>query len=281
MLALFLYGVLGLFVGAAVNRAADNLPPPGRRSLLAAPRCAYCDAAREPVEQIGVLSALLLRGRCHACHAPLPLRAPLAEIGCALLFAFLWDRLGPGPLLAVESFFTAILLLIAIVDLEQRLILNVVVLPATVVALLVSPITLANQMGLFGSAPLRLVLAAVSGALTGYLVTLGIYGLGGLFGWLVARARNSTLNEVAFGLGDVKLAGLVGALVGFPAIAFALVYTILLGGVGAAAYVAFRLVARRGYSAFMAIPYGPFFVVTGWAFMLWGGPIVNRLLFGA
>src|SRR5919202_773078 len=95
MLSTVFYALLGLLVGALINRAAENLPPPGRRSLLTAPRCLYCDAPREPLEQIGILSYLLWRGRCHNCHSPLPLRAPLVEIASALLFGLLWEQFGP------------------------------------------------------------------------------------------------------------------------------------------------------------------------------------------
>jgi leader peptidase (prepilin peptidase)/N-methyltransferase len=275
---LFLYAFFGLLVGIVINRASDNLPPPARRSLVAAPQCAYCGTPRATLEQFGIVSFLVGRAHCHNCHAPLPLRAPLVEIATALLFAFLWDRFGASVNLVVLSFFTAILLLILVIDVEHRLILNVVILPATLLALIASPLTMLNQVTL-ASTPFHLLLIrSALGAAIGYIVVYGIYFFGGLFAKLMSRARGKALNEVAFGLGDVKLAGLVGALVGFPAIFFVLVYAILLGGVGALAAIAFQLAVRRRYSAFMAIPYGPFFVIAGWVLMIWGRDIVRGFL---
>jgi Type IV leader peptidase family. len=116
--------------------------------------------------------------------------------------------------------------------------------------------------------------------LPGYGVTLGIYYLGALFLRLINRGRAQKINTVAFGMGDVKLAGLLGALVGFPAIIYVLIYAILLGGIGAALVILTRLATRRGYSAYMAIPYGPYLILAGGAFLYFGNELFARL-FGA
>jgi leader peptidase (prepilin peptidase) / N-methyltransferase len=262
MLPLLLYALVGFLAGIVVNRAADNLPPPARRSLLEAPRCRYCGMPREWWEQSGLLSFLSLHGHCHHCHAPLPLRAPVVELLTAVLFGYLWSRFGPGQFVLTYSFFTAILLLITIIDLEHRLILNVVVLPATLLALFVRPLDLLLR------APMPTLLDWLYGLVLGYAVVFGIYLLGNFLARLVGRARGSPLDEVAFGLGDVKLAGLVGGLVGFPTILFTLFYTILLGGLVGLGVILFQLLVRRRYAAFMAIPYGPFFTITTWLFLM-------------
>ncbi len=258
-----LYALVGLFVGVLVNRAADNLPPPDRRPFLAEPRCAHCQTPRTRIEQSGLLSYLLLRARCHNCGAPRSLRAPLVELAAALLFGFLWTQFGPGLRLLAYSFFTAILLLITIIDMEHRLILDVVVLPSTLLVLLLHPFVILNE-------PLHLIyLDALIAAAMGYLIVYGIYLFGALFAQLMAR-RGRALGEVAFGFGDVKLAGLIGGLLGFPAILSALVYGILLGGVVSFFVLIFQMIVRRRYSAFMAIPYGPFFTTVAWIFLVGG-----------
>lgn len=215
-------------------------------------------------EQIGVVGFLFLRDRCSGCRSPLPLRAPVVEVASLLLFAFLWNRFGASVNIVGYALFTSILLLITVIDLDHRLILNVVVLPATIVAFLLSPI-MRDQ-----ATPALSLLNALLGAAVGYILVLGIYFLGRLFARVMSRARGRDLDEVAFGLGDVKLAGLVGALVGFPSIIVALVYTILLGGVVSFMVLLFQLMVRRRYAAFMAIPYGPFFTITAWTLMIWG-----------
>ncbi len=262
MLSTFLFALLGFFVGVLLNRAADNLPPPERRSVLQAPRCRHCSTPLEWWEQSGLLRYLLFRSHCRKCNAPLPLRAPILELVTAVLFGYIWSQFGPGWLAVMNSFFTAILLLITVVDLEHRLILNVVVLPATLLAILIKPIELIIRN------PVGVLQDWLLGALTGYVVVFGIYLLGALFAQVMGRLRGQLIDEVPFGFGDVKLAGLVGALVGFPTIFFALFYAILFGGIGGVGVLLFQFIVRRRYSAFMAIPYGPFFTLSAWLFMM-------------
>ncbi|MBI4674656.1 MAG: prepilin peptidase [Chloroflexi bacterium] len=266
----FLYALVGIFVGMVINRAADNLPPPARRSLWVTPRCPYCDTPRSILEQSGIVSFVLRRDKCHNCAAPLSLRAPLVEICAAMLFAFLANRYPLGIYLALVSFFAAALLLVAVIDIEHKLILNVVTLPTTLLAILASPILLDGLWFTIGGVTLSSFGLSLAGAVTGYLLTLGIYYLGVLFLIVVNRGRRQKINTVAFGMGDVKLMGLLGALVGVPAIFYVLVCAALLGGVGAALVILFRLVTRRGYSAFMAISYGPYLILAGGAFLIFG-----------
>jgi leader peptidase (prepilin peptidase)/N-methyltransferase len=267
MLSTIPFALVGFIAGIVVNRAADNLPPPSRKSLLDAPRCGYCGTPRNLTEQIAVISFLLLRGRCAKCQSPLPLRGPVVEVSGALLFAFLWSQFGATWTAISYGVMTAILLLITVIDLEHRLILNVVVLPFTLVTLLLSPILLGTP------SPQVAILSALLGLAIGYLLLLGIYLFGKLFVRVMAHARGGGIDEVAFGFGDVKLAGLVGAIVGFPAVIFALVYAILLGGAAALFVLLFQIVARRRYSAFMAIPYGPFITIAAWLVMIWGSEL--------
>jgi leader peptidase (prepilin peptidase)/N-methyltransferase len=264
--------LLGFLAGVLVNRAADNLPPPARRSILAAPRCPYCDSPRTVLEQIGVLSFVLRRDKCHHCGAPLSLRAPLVELSAGALFAFFAGRFSFGVYLVAVCFFTVVLLLILVIDIEHKLILNVVTVPATLLALGTSPIVLGGAETTLDNLNVRLILLALIGAVVGYVITYGIYFLGIVFMQIVNRKRTTKINTVAFGMGDVRLAGLLGALVGFPTIFYVLIYAILLGGVGAILAVLLRILQRRGYSAFTAIPYGPYLILAGWGFMIFRFP---------
>lgn len=258
---ILLFAFLGLLSGVIINRAADNLPPPARLSMLEAPRCGYCGNRRRFLGQIGLTGFLLAGGRCSHCHSPLPLRAPAVELGMLTLFAFIASRYGPNWITAGIALMTALLMLITVVDMEHRLILNVVVLPATLVALLISPI-------LFNLSVRASAVTALFGMFVGYVCVFGIYMLGRVFVAVMARRRGRSIDEVAFGLGDVKLAGFVGALIGFPGIVSALVYAILLGGAVSLVVLTFQLIIRRRYAAFMAIPYGPFITTAAWVVMI-------------
>lgn len=267
-LPVILMALLGGLVGVLINRAADNLPPPERRSLLETPRCLYCNSERILMEQVGVLSFGLGRDKCHHCGAPLRLRAPLVEIATAVAFAFLAGRFPTGVYSIAVCFFTAVLVLILVIDIEHKLILDVVTFPATLLAVGASPFLSGGAEANLADLNLGLVFPALIGAVVGYVMTYGIYLLGVLFVNIVNRGRTAKVSTVAFGMGDVKLAGLLGALVGFPTIFYVLIYAILFGGVGAIIAIGIRIVKRRGYSAFMAIPYGPYLILAGWGFLV-------------
>jgi leader peptidase (prepilin peptidase)/N-methyltransferase len=268
-----LFAVIGIVTGILINRAADNLPPPPRRSFLATPRCPYCDAPRTRLEQFGILSFALRRDKCHQCSAPLRLRAPLVEIASALVFAFLAARFAFDAYLVAVCFFTALLLLIVVIDIEHKLILNVLSIPFTALALLVSPLVLGGAGTNLGTLNLNLFVLALLGAVIGYAITYAIYLLGVLFLRLVNRGRTNKITTVAFGMGDVKLAGLLGALVGFPQIIYVLVYAILLGGVGALIAIFVQLLRKRGLAFGMAMPYGPYLALAAWVFMIFRPPM--------
>ena len=273
---LLLFILLGIFTGILINRMADNLP--WERAAFATPHCAHCSTPRARIQFSGIVAFLARRDKCQNCGAPLALRAPLVEIATAFLFAFLANRYPFGAYLLLVCFFSAVLVLIAVIDIEHKLILNVVSLPATALAFIVSPILLGGPDATLESIKWNRYWISLLGIVTGYALTLAIYYLGIVFLKLVNRGRAQKINTVAFGMGDVKLAGLLGALIGFPAIFYALIYAILLGGVGAVIAIAFRMLTRRSYSAFMAIPYGPYLILAGGAFLIFGSALLQRIM---
>jgi len=157
-----------------------------------------------------------------------------------LAFTFLWQRYGPIPLLLLFTFYICTLFLVLVIDLEHRLILNVVILPAILMAgigSLISPGLLrALAGGIVGFAPFYLIALARKG------------GMGG---------------------GDVKLAAFIGLATGFPSVIVALLIAILAGGATALALVLTRAKGLKSY-----IPYGPFLVVGGLVALIYGPQIV-------
>ncbi len=248
----FLFALLGLLIGAIINRAADNLP--ARRSLIDAPHCPYCDTLRPVLDQIAVLSYLLFRGRCPSCQAPIPFRAPIVEITNALAFAFLYARDGATILLLLDLIYTDIFLLIFVIDFEHRLIFNAIILPAILLALLASPW---SRFGLERS---------LMGGAVAFVAVLGIY----FFGVIFSRVRHINIPGGVFGQGDVKLATFMGIVTAFPNVINAILYAILLGGVGAILFIAYQLIVHRRLGLTAAIPYGPFFCIAGWVMMIFG-----------
>ncbi len=259
---LLLYALLGFLVGALVNLGADQLPR--WRRLRRTPFCPYCEQPRPPWAWVATLAYLRFRPQCRHCSAPIPWRHPLVELGTAALFAFLWYRYGQGDqtaFLIPYTVYSAIFVLVLVIDLEHKLILNVVMYPAWVLALLGS---------LLHPEPYFYRLALLGGAL-GFGLLFLVYLLGELFVKALSKMRGKPINAVAFGFGDVRLGGFIGLVLGFPDVLTAVLVAILLGGLGGLLYWAVSAVILRRYSLFTAIPYGPFLVVGAMGIMFFGG----------
>lgn len=163
-------------------------------------------------------------------------------MACGLLFGYLWVRVGPSPRLAILMSYIWILLLVLVIDLRQRLIYNAILLPAALGALVASLL-----------APPPSLLSALAG---------GVAGLGILGAVALAYPRG-------LGAGDVKLAGLIGLMAGFPQVLAALALGVLAGGGIALALLAVRLVGRKSY-----IPYAPFLAVGAMVALIHGQEIL-------
>ncbi|MBM4460071.1 MAG: prepilin peptidase [Chloroflexi bacterium] len=153
------------------------------------------------------------------------------QIACALAMAGLWVRHGPTPVLASAVLAALLLLLIAAIDLDVRLVLNEVLLVGAGLALLHAA----------AAGWSRLALALIGGGLA-----LGLFLLLAL------------LQRGAMGAGDVKLAGLLGLMFGYPAALQALLLGVIVGGVVAAALLLTRRLGRKAL-----IPYAPFLSAGG------------------
>ena len=213
----------GLALGSFLNVVAARLPH--RRSLLR-PRsaCPSCDAPIAAHDNVPLLSYALLRGRCRRCAASIPLRYPAVELataglvaGCALAFGFTLDAL-------VAAFFCAVLVAISAIDLEHRIIPNRIVVPAAGAVLVAQTLLHPSPQWALGA--------------------LGASG----FLFLAALAYPGGM-----GMGDVKLALLMGAMLGRS------VPVALMLGMVAALVPGIVLLARHGSAARkMGIPFGPF-----------------------
>jgi leader peptidase (prepilin peptidase)/N-methyltransferase len=258
LVMIILYGLLGLVVGAFLNLCADQLPR--WRRLRRAPFCPYCDQPRPLWAWISTLAYLRFRPVCQHCGAPIPWRHAVVELGTAALYAFLWYRYaleGEMVLLLLFTVYSTIFVLIIVIDLEHRLILNVVIYPAWVLALMGSLIH-----------PLpHFYRGALLGGALGFGILLLVYLGGVLFVKLMSKIRGKPINAVAFGFGDVRLGGFIGLVLGFPDVLTALFYAILLGGLAGLVYLFVRAVILRRYTLFTAIPYGPFLVLGAMAMM--------------
>jgi len=254
----------GLLGGSVVNWLADALPATRRPTR---PRCAHCGAPRRGRAWFGVVEAIFDGGLCAYCGGRRGSRAWTVEVA-GLALAVLLYRRDTDPAVLVPGLLVGLLfLLIAVIDLEHRLILQVVVFPSAALVILASLLQ-----------PARGPVKTLSGGLAGLIILWVMYLMGIAFSRWIARRRGSPLDEVAFGFGDVMLGALIGLIVGWPGVVIAVVTGVLAAGLFSIVYVGWMLL-RGKYSAFAPIPYGPF-LLGGAALVYYGGRMALEGLVG-
>jgi leader peptidase (prepilin peptidase) / N-methyltransferase len=220
--AAVLFLLPGLALGSFVNVVASRLP---RRSSVVSPgsACMACGTPIRARDNIPLVSYAILRGRCRACRAAIGLRYPAVELVTGVLVAACLVRFGATAEGALAIGFCTVLVAVSAIDVEHRIIPNAIVLPATAVALVARTA--------LDPSP-EWAVAAFGGALF-------------LFALVLAY-------PAGMGMGDVKLALLLGAVLGRD-----VVVALMLGSM-AALVPSLVLFARHGRAARkMAIPFGP------------------------
>jgi leader peptidase (prepilin peptidase) / N-methyltransferase len=258
ILLIVLFALLGLAIGSFLNVCIDRLPR--NESIVFPP--SHCDACRHKLaakDNIPVFSYLRLRGRCRYCQASIPRRIFWVELATALIFALLCWHYGLSVELGVMAFYACLFIIIFVIDLEQGLILNKVVYPGMVVALLLA---LLPQSWL--TQPTWLTQVIKPG--------IASAALGGAIGFAIFLVI-AIVSRGGMGWGDVKLAALIGLATGFPRVFIAIIMGAILGGIVAVALMIAKKRNRRE-----TIPFGPFLALAAMITLLWGSNILSWYL---
>jgi|WetSurMetagenome_2_1015567.scaffolds.fasta_scaffold201806_1 leader peptidase (prepilin peptidase) / N-methyltransferase len=243
-----IFGIIGAAIGSFLNVCADRLP--AGKSLISPPsHCDGCGKRLSNIELIPVFSYIVLRGRCRSCQTKIPLRVLLVELGCGLLTAFLFWYKGLTLDFAIIAFYSYIFIVIALIDLQHQLILNKVVFPCLIAALIIAPFFIKSGDGLLA----HFVNALIGGAVG--------------FVFLLIPA---VVTRGGMGFGDVKMAALIGLATGFGEVLVAVLGGIILGGLTAIFLLVFRIKKRKE-----AIPFGPFLSLATIVTLIWGTGILN------
>lgn len=241
--AIALAGVGGLVFGSFLNVVVHRVP---RKESIVRPasRCPSCGHELAVADNIPVVSWVILGGRCRYCHARIPFRYPAGE----LLTAAVWvlavlqrDQLVPpgtasGELWQLAAFlpFFWVLVALSLIDLEHKILPNAIVYPSVVAAI-----------------PLLAAIAALGPGLDAWVRAL-LGGAAGAGGFLVV----ALISPAGMGMGDVKLAGLIGLFLTYLGWGRLVVAFFAAFAVGAVVGIGLMVVGRAGRKT--AIPFGPF-----------------------
>jgi leader peptidase (prepilin peptidase)/N-methyltransferase len=226
----------GLAFGSFLNVVAARVPL--KRSLVSpASACMACGEEIAWYDNVPLISYAALRGRCRGCGVHIPLRYPAVELIAGLLFAACFWKFGLSGSALVGAFFCLTLVAVSATDLEHRIIPNRIVVPAGLIVLVANTALHPSP---------RYAIGAV-----------------GASGFLLGAAL---AYPAGMGMGDVKLAFLMGAALGLS------VTVALFVGMLAALVPSIVLLARHGKAARkMGIPFGPFLAL-GSVVALFAGP---------
>jgi len=241
-----LTAVLGAVVGSFLNVVAYRLP---RRESLVTPasRCPACGTPIKAHDNVPVIGWLLLRGRCRACTQAISPRYPVVEALTAVLAVSVVLVKHSAHDIALGLVLVAVLVPVALIDLDHRIIPNKITLPAAVAAIAIG----------LALKPSGVEEQLIAGAAAG----------GFLLVFLLAYPRG-------MGMGDVKLAAVLGLFLGRE-VAVALFVGVLAGMVVGAAIMA-RVGVSKGRKT--AVPFGPFLALGGVVALLAGPAIVHWYL---
>ena len=235
-------------------------PAPQERFNLIVPRsaCPACKAPITALQNIPILSYLLLRGRCAKCGVHISVRYPLVEALTGILSAAVAWQLGFGWPAAAGLVLTWFLLALAFIDIDHQLLPDSLTLPLLWLGLLLSLFAPAS-----GTAPVPVDMrSSIIGAIAGYLCLWTVYHL---FRLLTAKE--------GMGYGDFKLLAALGAWLGWRML---LPTLLIAAAVGAVAGIA--LLAARRQNRSTPIAFGPFLAAAGWLMLMFGQQVVTGYL---
>ena len=219
--------------------------------LTPASRCPHCGHRISALENIPVLSYLVLRGRCRGCSARISPRYPVIELVTAVLSVITVMHFGFTLQAVAALAFTWMMIPLCMIDYDTQLLPDTMTLPLLWVGLLLSLGTVFVDSQ-----------TSIIGAVAGYLTL-----------WSVYHIFRLLTGKEGMGYGDFKLLGAIGAWVGWQALPVVILFSSVVGAV-----TGIVLIAAKSHDRGQPIPFGPFLACAGWITLLWGQDILDFYL---
>ena len=238
--------IFGLCVGSFLNVCIYRLP---ESKSIVHPRsmCPQCGTLIRFYDNLPVLSFLLLRGKCRHCQTPISLRYPVVELLSGLFAVGVFLKYGISLETVIYYTFIATLLVITFIDIDHQIIPDVITLPGIPICFLAS-----------------FVLPRITyiESLLGILI-----GGGSLF--MVAWLYHLLTKKEGMGGGDIKLLGMMGAIIGWKGVLFTI---FVASAVGTISGMLIMLKTRKSMK--LAVPFGPFLAIGSMAYIFFGPQLI-------
>jgi len=238
--------ILGLIVGSFSNVCIYRIPK-NESIVYPASHCPKCRSKIKPVDNIPLLSFILLKGRCRNCKSKISIQYPIVEFLTGLIYLIIYLIYGLSIQTLVYIILSSALIIIAFIDLNEQIVPDVISLPGIVIGFIIS--FFIPYISFINSA-------------------LGVVVGGGII-LVIGLAGSVIFKKEAMGGGDVKLAAMIGAFLGWRYIVISLFSGFFLGALAGIILILSKIKKRED-----AIPFGPFIVLGSFITLLWGEKII-------
>lgn len=239
--------ILGLIVGSFSNVCIFRIPR-NESIMYPASHCPKCRSNISPKDNIPLLSYILLKGRCRNCKNKIAIQYPIVELLTGLTYLIIYLTYGLSVQTLIYIILSSALVIIAFIDLNEQIVPDVISLPGIVIGFILS----------FFVPYISFVNSAL-----GVVVGGGIILIIGLAGSVIFKKE-------AMGGGDVKLAAMIGAFLGWRYIIISLFLGFFLGALAGIILILSKIKSRED-----VVPFGPFIVLGSLITLFWGEQIIS------
>ena len=252
LICLFLF-IFGLCIGSFINVVIARLPgltdqqlsdpseQPAANLIRPGSHCPKCKNKIRWIDNIPLLSYILLKGQCRHCDAPISIQYFWVELLTGILFTLCFIRFGLSSMLIWSLILTSMLISLAMIDLNTWLLPDSITLPGIALGLV------CNFFNHFSS-----LKDAIIGAIAGYLIL-----------WTIYKVHHRLTAREGMGYGDFKLLAMLGAWLGWYSLPIIMLISSLAGLV---IFIVLKIGFKFDHT--QPIPFGPFLAIAGWIVML-------------
>ena len=245
--------LFGLVIGSFLNVCIYRIP---REQSIVFPssKCPKCGVSISALDNIPVISYIMLRGKCRNCKEPISIRYPVVEILNGLLYILVLWRYELSPTGMILMMYMSALLVITFIDIDFQIIPDVITIPGTFISLVLGAFLMKDPF-------LRSSLLGFKASLIGCVLGFGLF-------YAIA-----ILSRGGMGGGDIKMMAMVGALTGWKGVLLTTFAGSLLGSI-----IGIALMALKGKGRKTKIPFGPFLAAGSAISVLFGQEILRLYL---